>query len=149
MTVLANDQAMGELRVDAAIHTGSATLMRELILRDRTLSDDDRLRLLAALFELDPGSGVEVAERFAGTAREVESRLRIAEMLHPYGPDVARRIATEVAWPAREKIDGWVRLRAARLLGASNPPRRSRCCGGCRRTTRSVARSGCARRRSS
>lgn len=120
MTLLANTPDMRELRVDAAIHTGSSSLVSELILHDRTLHDDARLRLSAALLEVDPGA-VDVLEQFAEASRLAGTPLRIAEMLRSRAPDVAWRIATGVAWPVRGEVDGWVRLRAVRLLGEFDP----------------------------
>lgn len=117
MTLLANTPDMRELRVDAAIHTGSSSLMSELILHERTLHDDARLRLSAALVEVDPGVAIEVLPQFAETARLAGTPLQIAEMLRSRALDVAWRIATAVAWPVRGEVDGWVRLRAVRLLG--------------------------------
>jgi len=117
MTLLANTPDMRELRVDAAIHTGSSPLVSELILHDRTLHDDARLRLSAALLEVDPGGAIEVLEQFAEASRLAGTPLRIAEMLRSRAPEEAWRIATGVAWPVRGEVDGWVRLRAVRLLG--------------------------------
>ena len=117
MTLLANTPDMRELRVDAAIHTGSSSLVSELILHERTLHDDARLRLSAALVEVDPGVAIDVLPKFAETARLAGTPLQIAEMLRSRAPEVAWRIATAVAWPVRGEVDGWVRLRAVRLLG--------------------------------
>lgn len=121
MTLLAHTRDMDELRVDAAIHTGSASLLSELILHERTLNDRERLRLAGALLQADPGGAIEVLAQFAEAAHRPGTSLEIAEMLHSRAPDVAWRIATAVAWPAQGEVDSSVRLRAVTLLGKFDP----------------------------
>jgi hypothetical protein len=115
--LLANTPEMGESRVDAAIDVGSPELLGELIEHPRGLSDAGRLKLSAELLKLEPDTAVTAMVKFARTADEQDTPLRLAEMIQPHQPHTSLLLANEVAWPVEKEIDSEVRLRAALLIG--------------------------------
>jgi hypothetical protein len=115
--LLANTPDMGESRVDAAIHVGSPELLAELIEHPRGLSDAGRLKLSGELLKLEPATAVAAMVKFARTANERNTPLRLAEMIQPYQPHTSLLLANEVAWPEEKEIDSEVRLRAVLLIG--------------------------------
>ncbi|MEO7195868.1 MAG: hypothetical protein ABIZ05_13815 [Pseudonocardiaceae bacterium] len=111
---------MGELRADAAIYTRLPAPMCKLI-GDDTLSDDKRLELSTELFKQDKAMAVALMERFAQTAHKDDTPLKIADMIRDYDQHVALRIATDVAWPVKQKIYSSVRRDAVILIGEIDP----------------------------
>jgi hypothetical protein len=71
----------------------------------------------------DEGAAVAAAEQFAGTARD-EDTGDDRQVMQVMDPDVALRIADEVAWPTRRLVTGPVRLSAVHLIGDLVPTRR-------------------------
>jgi hypothetical protein len=116
MLQLARTADMRDLRVDAAIASGSLDLMREFVEHGRGLADSGRLRLVAALLERDLDLAVSAAERFASNAAG-DTPLRVANLLAPRAQQAALRIAVAVAWPAGSSADSELRLRAVILIG--------------------------------
>lgn len=121
MLRLANTPGMHDLRVDAAIATGSLDLMSDLVEHDRGVSDEARLRLAGELLGRDRGAGLRAAQRFAATAAD-DTGLRIAELLAPHDLQAALRVAQAIA-EAPEGTEGTdeIRLRAVLLIADYAP----------------------------
>lgn len=114
---------MGDLRAEAAQLTGDPTLWAKLISTERGISDTARLTLLAELADVDTIAAVAAAERFADTANDEATPVKIARAVQEPAPEVALRIAHEVAWPTRRWITGPVRWSAVHLIGELVPTR--------------------------
>lgn len=120
---LVDARDMGDLRAGAARLTGDHTLWARLVGDGCGVSDTARLTLLAELADADPTLTVAAAERFVDTANDETTPLKIARTIRGPAPEVALRIAGEVAWPTRRRFTGPVRLDAVRLIGELVPTR--------------------------
>ncbi|MEU7790601.1 hypothetical protein [Amycolatopsis sp. NPDC049159] len=121
MQQLAGTEGMGDLRVDAAIVLHRPDLLSELVTGGGDLSDDARLRALGELLPVEPGTAITAAERFAETAADEETPLRIAELVRPFDGPAALRMATRIAGREDKRADSEVRYRAVLLIGGIDP----------------------------
>src|SRR5919198_489594 len=108
---------------EAAQLTGDLTLWATLVGPERGVSDTARLTLLAELIDADPPLAVAAAERFVDTANDEATPVKIARAIQEPASEIALRIADGVAWPARRRITGPVRLAAVHLIGELVPTR--------------------------
>lgn len=121
---LADAQDMGDLRVEAAELTGDLALWAKLVGDEGGISDEARLRLLAALVKADKAAAVTTAERFAETVTDEATPVEIARTIRKVDPQAALRMADAIAWPTRREVPGPVRRAAVHLIGKLVPARR-------------------------
>lgn len=118
--LLAASRDMEDLRADAVILIGAPELMQEFIAAGYGLPDRKRAEILAALLALPGSDWAAAARKFAATAAEVGTAVRIADLVRGRDPAAGSRILEDLL-DRRDLVDGQAGYRAAVMIGEIEP----------------------------